>query len=70
MIIQPFTVGKMKEALAGLSDDTQILFGIPDDLNTLNDWFNVSQDYERPDINEDVAALTFYLKDDYDGRQF
>lgn len=70
MTIQPFTVGKMKEALAGLSDDTQILFGIPDDLNTLSDWFNVSQGYERPDTNEDVAALTFYLKDDYDGRQF
>jgi hypothetical protein len=70
MIIQPFTVGKMKQALAGLDDDIQILFGIPDDLDTSNDWFNVSQDYERPDINEDVAALTFYLKDDYDGRQF
>jgi hypothetical protein len=68
--IQPFTVGQMKEALAGLPDDTQILFGIPEDLDTKSDWFNVAQDYERPDTNEDVSALTFYLKDDYDSRQF
>lgn len=68
--IQPFTVGQMKEALAGLSDDTQILFGIPDDLDTKSDWFNVAQGYERPDTNEEVSALTFYLKDDYDSRQF
>lgn len=68
--IQPFTVGQMKKALEGLPDDTQILFGIPDDLDTKSDWFNVAQDYERPDTNEDVSALTFYLKDDYDSRQF
>jgi hypothetical protein len=68
--IQPFTVGQMKEALAGLSDDTQILFGIPDDLDTKSDWFNVSQNYHRPDINEEYLALTFFLSDNYDSRQF
>jgi hypothetical protein len=68
--IQPFTVGQMKEALAGLSDDTQILFGIPEDLDTKSDWFNVSQKYERPDTNEEYLALTFFLSDDYDSRQF
>jgi hypothetical protein len=68
--IRPFTVGQMKEALAGLSDETQILFGIPEDLETKSDWFNVSQKYERPDTNEEYLALTFFLKDDYDSRQF
>lgn len=68
--IQPFTVGQMKEALAGLPDETQILFGIPEDLDTKSDWFNVSQKYERPDSNEEYLALTFFLSDDYDSRQF
>lgn len=68
--IQPFTVGQMKEALAGLPDETQILFGIPEDLDTKSDWFNVSQKYERPDTNEEYLALTFFLSDDYDSRQF
>jgi hypothetical protein len=67
---KPFTVGEMKKALEGLSDDTQILFGIPSDLDTRSDWFNVAQDYKRPDIDEEYSALTFFLKDDYDSRQF
>jgi hypothetical protein len=69
--IQPFTVGQMKKALEGLSDDTQILLGIPEDLDTKSDWFNVAQNYNRPDETEsNYSALTFYLKDDYDSRQF
>jgi hypothetical protein len=66
--ITPFTVGQMKEALADLSDDTQILIGGLE--NSSFDWANLSLNYDRPDTNEDVSALTFYLKDDYDGRQF
>ena len=68
--IEPFTVGQMKEALEGLSDDTQILFGIPDDLDVESDWFNVAQKYERPDTNEEYLAVTFFLSDNYDSRQF
>ena len=68
--IQPFTVGQMKEAIAGLEDDTQILFGIPENFDTKSDWFNVSQKYERPDSNDEYLALTFFLSDDYDSRQF
>jgi hypothetical protein len=69
--IQPFTVGQMKQALEGLADDTQILFGIPDDLDTKSDWFNVSQNYHRPNSAEsEYLALTFFLSDDYDSRQF
>lgn len=69
--IQPFTVGQMKEALAGLSDETQILFGVPVGTNLNSDWFNVSQNYHRPDSAEsEYLALTFFLSDDYDSRQF
>lgn len=68
--IQPFTVGQMKKALAGLSDDTQILFGVPAGTNLNNDWFNVSQNYHRPDTNDEYLALTFFLSDNYDSRQF
>jgi hypothetical protein len=67
--IQPFTVGQMKKAIEGLTDDTQILFAIPEELDTKNDWFNVSQDFIRPDLNEEYLALTFFLSD-YDSRQF
>jgi hypothetical protein len=68
--IQPFTVGQMKEALAGLSDETQILFGVPVGTDLNSDWFNVSQNYHRPDTDEEYLALTFFLSDNYDSRQF
>jgi hypothetical protein len=68
--IEPLTVGQMRQALAGLADDTQILFGLPDDFDTRSDWYNVSQDFKRPDMDEEYMALTFFLKDDYDSRQF
>ena len=60
----------MKEALADLNDDTQILFGIPQDLDIKSDWFNVSNEYQRPDTNDEYIALTFFLSDTYDARQF
>jgi hypothetical protein len=69
--IKPFTVGQIREAIEGLSDDTQILIGIPEDLDTRSDWYNLAQNYERPDSeNSNYMALTFFLKDDYDSRQF
>ena len=68
--IRPFTVGQMKEAIAGLEDNTQILFGVPAGTNLNSDWFNVSQHYKRPDLDDEYLALTFFLSDDYDSRQF
>jgi hypothetical protein len=68
--IEPFTVGQMKKAIEGLDDDTQILFGVPVGTNLNADWFNVSQKYERPDTNDEYLALTFFLSDNYDARQF
>ena len=67
--IKPFTVGEMKKALEGLADDTQILIGGTE--NCSFDWANLSLEYNRPDEeSEEYLALTFYIKDDYDGRQF
>lgn len=66
--IQPFTVGRMKEALAGLPDDTQILIGGDDKCSF--DWANLSLDYNQPDEESGFMALTFYIKNDYDPRQF
>jgi hypothetical protein len=66
--IKPFTVGEMKKALEGLADDTQILIGGTDKCSF--DWANLSLDYEQPSEEEGFMALTFYIKDDYDPRQF
>lgn len=67
--IKPFTVGEMKKALEGLPDDTQILIG--GDEKCSFDWANLSLEYNRPDEeSEEYLALTFYIKDDYDPRQF
>lgn len=63
--IKPFTVGDMKKALEGLSDDTQIIIG-GDDF----DWANLSLEYKQPDENEGYLGLTFFIKDDFDPRQF
>jgi hypothetical protein len=63
--IEPFTVGDMKKALEGLSDDTQIIIG-GDDF----DWANLSMEYKQPDENEGYLGLTFFIKDDFDPRQF
>ena len=68
--IKPFTVGQMKQAIDGLSDETQIIFGIPYGTNTLSDWFNVSSNYERPDEEKGYLGLTFFLSGDFDARQF
>ena len=68
--INPLTIGDLKKAIAGLSDDTQILVGIPVGTNLNSDWFNISQDIIRPDVNDEYSALTFTLADTYDSRQF
>lgn len=66
--IKPFTVGEMKKALEGLADDTQILIGGNDECPF--DWANLSLEYNQPNEEEGYLGLTFYIKDDYDPRQF
>jgi hypothetical protein len=66
--IKPFTVGQMKQALEGLPDDTQILIGGTE--NCSFDWANLDLKYNQPDEEKGFMGLTFYLKDDFDARQF
>jgi hypothetical protein len=66
--IKPFTVGDMKKALEGLSDDTQILVGGDDSCGF--DWANLSLDFKHPNEEEGYLGLTFFIKDDFDPRQF
>ena len=66
--IKPFTVGEMKKALEGLPDDTQILIGGTE--NCSFDWANLDIKYNQPDEEKGFMGLTFYLKDDFDARQF
>jgi hypothetical protein len=66
--IKPFTVGDMKKALEGLADETQILIGGSDSCSF--DWANLSVDFNQPNEEEGIYALTFYIKNDYDPRQF
>lgn len=63
--IEPFTVGDMKKAIEGLSDDTQIIIG-----SESFDWANLSMEYKQPDESEGYLGLTFFLKDNFDPRQF
>lgn len=63
--IEPFTVGDMKKAIEGLSDDTQIIIG-GDEF----DWANLSLEYKQPNEEEGYLGLTFFLKDNFDPRQF
>jgi hypothetical protein len=66
--IKPLTVGEMKKALEDLSDDTQILIGGTE--NSSFDWANLDLKWNKPDEENGFMALTFYLKDNYDARQF
>jgi hypothetical protein len=63
--IEPFTVGDMKKALEGLSDNTQIIIGC-----SCSDWLNLAKDYQMPDEEAGYMALTFFTRDNFDARQF
>ena len=63
--IDPFTVGDMKKALEGLSDDIQIVVGC-----SCSEWLNLSKEYQLPDEEAGYMALTFFTRDNFDARQF
>lgn len=70
--INPLTVGDLRKALDGLDDSTQVLIGCP--LSPVeewanSDWWNVSHKIDTPQ-NSEMSALTFYMVDNYDSRQF
>ena len=70
--IKPLTVGDLRQVIANLPDDIQILLA-PSPEKSYADWFNVSHEIGVPDISRDdseYSALTFFPVDDYDSRQF
>lgn len=69
--IDPLTIGDLRKAIEGLDDSYQILVELPENMRgRYSDFFNVSHNIIRPDVNEDYSALTFTLVDTYDSRQF
>lgn len=66
--IEPFTVGDMKKAIEGLSDDTQILIGCGD-ADVDFDWANLKL-YSRPNEDDGVLGLSFDIVNNFDARQF
>jgi hypothetical protein len=70
--IKPLTVGDLRQVIANLPDDIQILLA-PSPAGSYSDWFNVSHEIGVPDISRDdseYSALTFFPVDNYDSRQF
>lgn len=69
--IKPLTVGDLRQAIANLSDDTQVLVA-PAPEGSLSDWFNVSNQFGIPTGEEDsvYSAFTLFPVDNYDSRQF
>lgn len=70
--IKPLTVGDLRQVIANLPDDIQILLA-PSPAGAYSDWFNVSHEIGVPDISRDdseYSALTFFPVDNYDSRQF
>ena len=71
--MKPLTVGELKKALEGLSDETQILLGSQPE-GSKSDWFNVSKEFGIPASNSveysDYSAFTLFAEDTYDARQF
>jgi hypothetical protein len=74
--IDPLTVGELKKALQGLDDSLQIVIGAPREETshdwTLSDWWNVSKEIEIPstDFENGFSAVTLFLSDNFDNRQF
>jgi len=71
--IKPLTVGQLRQAMEGLSDETQVLIGAPlghlDNDWALSDWWNVEGEIGIPPKHE-FSALTLFIKNNYDSRQF
>jgi hypothetical protein len=67
---KPLTVKDLKEILFALPDDMQILTSsIPEGAQS--DWFNInSVALPAPDDYSDYSAVTLFLANTYDPRQF
>jgi hypothetical protein len=67
---KPLTVGDLKELIANLPDDMQVLTSsIPEGAQ--DDWFNIDEiEIPTADFANGYSALTLMLADTYDSRQF
>lgn len=67
---KPLTVGDLKEIIANLPDDMQILTSsIPDGAQS--DWYNISLiEIPTENFENGFSAMTLFLDDSYDSRQF
>jgi hypothetical protein len=67
---KPLTVGDLKELIANLPNDMQILTSsIPE--GSTNDWYNIDEiEIPTEDFENGYSALTLMLADTYDARQF
>jgi hypothetical protein len=67
---KPLTVGDLKEILANLPDNMQILTSsIP--TGAQSDWYNINTiAIPTRDFENGFSAVTLFLSDSYDPRQF
>lgn len=67
---RPLTVGDLKAILFALPDDWQIVTSsIPTDAKS--DWYNInSVALPSPDEYSEYGAVTLFLADTFDARQF
>lgn len=66
--IKPLTVGEMRKAIEGLSDDTQILVG-GGDAEVNFDWANLKI-CSLSSEDSGILVVSLELVDNYDARQF
>jgi hypothetical protein len=67
---KPLTVGDLKAILFALPDDWQILTSSTPE-GSVADWYNInSVALPSPDDYSEFSAVTFFLADNYDPRQF
>jgi hypothetical protein len=69
--MKPLTIGELRKAIEGYSDDTQVLIAQTPE-GALSDWFNVSNEFGSPtaEDNSEYFAFTLFPVDTYDARQF
>lgn len=67
------TVGQLRRILADRPDHEHVIVGAPlerfDATPSIADWYNVDA-VGLPDVNEGRSAVTFYLANTFDPRQF
>lgn len=66
----PLTVGDLRYIIANLPDDMQVLTSsIPE--GSQEDWYNIDKiDIPTKDFENGLSALTLFLANTYDSRQF